>query len=76
MSRGKSTPRAVRLPDTLDVAVMHACGGQDHFGEWARNIFRRAVGIKLGYDAGYEEGRRAGWTDANAAFRAALDKVT
>ena len=72
MSANKSTPRAVRLPNDLDRAVMTACGGPESFGEWARNVFRRAVGIKLDRAAGYEEGFRAGWTNAGRKFREAM----
>jgi hypothetical protein len=75
MSRGRSTPRAVRLPEALDDAVMAACGGPEEFSEWARNVFRRAVGVPLNREAGYEEGKMKGWADANAQFRKAIAKV-
>jgi hypothetical protein len=75
MSANRSTPRAVRLPESLDDAVMAACGGQDGFAEWARNVFRRAVGHPLNVDAGYEEGKMRGWADANEAFRKAINRT-
>jgi hypothetical protein len=76
MSRGVSTPRAVRLPDDLDTAVIAACGGDPKdFGEWARNVFRRAVGRPLNYEAGYQEGKMKGWSEANEKFRAAVLKA-
>ncbi len=76
MSAATSTPRAVRLPQTLDDAVMAACGGQENFAEWARNVFRRQVGFKLNYDAGYAEGKAKGWSDASREFKAAMAKTS
>jgi hypothetical protein len=75
MSANRSTARAVRLPETLDDAVMSACGGQAGFAEWARNVFRRAVGIPLNTEAGYEEGKMRGWAEANEAFRKAINRT-
>jgi hypothetical protein len=75
MSRGISTPRAVRLPNDLDDAVMAACGGPEEFGEWARNVFRVAVGRKLNFEAGYKEGRMKGWSEASTEFKAAITKT-
>lgn len=75
MSRGISTPRAVRLPNDLDDAVMAACGGPEEFAEWARNVFRRAVGVPLDFKAGYREGRAKGWAEASAEFKAAMVKT-
>jgi hypothetical protein len=70
-----STPRAVRLPNDLDDAVMSACGGPAEFSEWARNVFRRAVGHKLDFAAGYHEGKMKGWSDASTEFKAAMAKT-
>jgi len=75
MSRGVSTPRAVRLPADLDDAVMNTCGGPGEFAEWARNVFRRAVGRKLDFTAGYQEGRMKGWAEASAEFKAAITRT-
>jgi len=73
-SSDASVPVAVRLPNDMASAVFGAAGatGGPSLSEWLRNVIRRALGRRLDYDAGYEEGKAAGWADANARFRAAL----
>lgn len=69
-----STAIAVRVPDDLLQRIRHAAGaaGGAELAEWHRNVLRRAVGVKLTYDVGYEEGKMAGWADAQARLREAL----
>jgi hypothetical protein len=72
-----STAIAVRVPDDLLVRMHHSAGASSGpaFAEWHRNVLRRAVGLKLTYDVGYEEGRAAGWADAQERLRAAMKGV-
>ena len=70
-----SAPLAVRVPNDLVNAIYNACGGPERFPEWARNVFRRAVGVPLDTKAGYAEGYMSGWREANEKFKAALKKV-
>lgn len=69
-----STAIAVRVPDDLLRRIQHAAGAASgsELAEWHRNVLRRAVGVKLTYDIGYEEGKMAGWADAQARLREAL----
>jgi hypothetical protein len=72
--RDESTALAVRVPDDL-LHRIHMASGATHgppLAEWCRNVFRRAVGVPLDYAAGYEEGKAAGWTEAQARLRAAI----
>jgi len=68
--RNDSTTVAVRVPNTL-FARMQAAGGNS-LAEWHRNVLRRACSVPLDYDAGYHEGRAAGWAEAQARLRDAL----
>jgi hypothetical protein len=65
---------AVRVPNDLLHRIHNAAGaaGGPELAEWHRNVLRRAVGVKLTYDVGYEEGKMAGWADAQARLREAL----
>lgn len=74
-SADRSEALAVRVPVELAAQVRAACGGQENFSEWARNLFRAACRIPLNYEVGYQEGYSAGWAAANAKLRAALKKV-
>lgn len=69
-----SKPLAVRLSHDLRDRVLAAAGttGGPELSEWVRNVLRRAVRLPLSYEVGYEEGKAAGWADANERFRAAL----
>jgi hypothetical protein len=71
-----TTVLAVRVPNELAAAVILAAGGQAGFAEWARNVYRRALNKPLNYDAGYAEGKAAGWAKSNERFREALRKAT
>jgi len=64
----------VRVPDDLLRRIHHTAGatGGAELAEWHRNVLRRAVGVKLTYEVGYEEGKMAGWADAQARLREAL----
>ncbi len=70
----ESTALAVRVPNDLLQRIHHAAGAAagPELAEWHRNVLRRSVGVKLTYDVGYEEGKMAGWADAQARLRAAL----
>lgn len=70
--RDNSAPVAVRLPLELREAALHAAGGQEHLAEWLRNVVRRALGRPLDYQAGYQEGKMQGWSEASQRFREAL----
>ena len=69
-----STALAVRVPDELLFKIHRAAGatGGPALAEWHRNVLRHAVGVKLTYAVGYEEGKAAGWADAQARLREAL----
>ncbi len=72
--RDGSVAIAIRVAHELHARMQDAAGaekGRD-FAEWHRNALRRAVGIPLDYNAGYEEGKAAGWADAQERLRAAL----
>lgn len=64
----------MRVPNSLLALMQQAAGapGGQALAEWHRNVLRRAVRIRLDYDAGYEEGKAAGWADAQERLRAAL----
>lgn len=70
-----TTVLAVRVPNELAAAVVLAARGRAGFAEWARNVFRQALGRPLKYDAGYEEGKAAGWAASNERFREALRRA-
>lgn len=72
-----STPVAVRVPDDLLKRMQHAAGADKGpaMAEWHRNVLRRAVSVRLTYEVGYEEGRAAGWADAQARLRSAMKGV-
>lgn len=72
--RAQSTAVAVRVPNQLHALMQDAAGAEKgpQMAEWHRNVLRRAVRIRLDYDAGYEEGKAAGWADAQERLRAAL----
>src|SRR5262249_53669138 len=70
----ESTVIAVRVPDAVLQRIYAAAGATSgpQLAEWHRNALRRAVSVPLDYKAGYEEGKAAGWTDAQERLRAAL----
>lgn len=72
--RADSTTLAVRVPNALLDRIHSAAGaeGGQVLAEWHRNALRRATSVPIDYEAGYEEGKAAGWTEANDRFRAAL----
>jgi len=65
---------AVRLDLGLLARVQRAAGATSgqQLAEWHRNVLRRAVGVPLDYEAGYAEGKAAGWAEANERLRRAL----
>lgn len=69
-----STAVAVRVPNDLLLRMHRSAGATSgsQLAEWHRNVLRRSVGVKLTYDVGYEEGKAAGWADAQARLREAL----
>lgn len=73
--RNDSAVIAIRVPLALRESIMEACGGQQDFAQWARNVLRRACGIPLDHDAGYQEGYSAGWADANRRFREGMKRA-
>jgi hypothetical protein len=75
--RDASTAIAIRVPDDLLELLRQAAGadGGSAFAEWFRNVLRRQVNIPIDYEAGYEEGKAAGWADAQERFRAAMKGV-
>ena len=75
LGRRETTVLAVRVPWELAEQALGACGGRAALAEWMRNALRRACSVPIDKRAGYEEGYRAGWTEANARFRQALDKA-
>jgi len=70
--RNASAVVAIRIPLALRESVLEACGGQQDFAQWARNVFRQACRIPLDREAGYQEGYAAGWAEANRRFREAV----
>lgn len=72
-----STAIAIRVPDDLLHRIHQAAGatGGPDLAEWHRNVLRRAVGVKLTYEVGYDEGRAAGWAHAQARLREAMKGV-
>lgn len=71
---GKTAVRSVRLPHETWEQVDQAAGGTENWSEWIRNLIRTGLATPLDYQAGYEEGRAAGWADANQRFRAAMKR--
>lgn len=73
-SRDVSTALAVRVPNELLGRVHAAAGatGGSQLAEWHRNVLRRAVGIPLDHEAGYEEGKMQGWSESQTQMRSAL----
>ena len=76
---------AVRVPIALARDLYNAAGlelsfdaknkpasGGSRLAEHLRNVLRTSLGIPLDYDAGFEEGKAAGWADAQARLRNAL----
>lgn len=65
---------ATRFPHVLAENVFENAGARSgsQLAEWIRNVMRRAVRVPLDYDAGYEEGKAAGWANAQERFRAAI----
>jgi len=76
-SADSSQTVCVRLPHALAGAVFRAAGadGGSSLAEYMRNVFRVAVRVPLDYDAGYEEGKAQGWTEANDRFKKALART-
>ncbi len=70
-----STPKAVRIPNNVLDLAYAACGGEKKYPEWLRNVVRKAVGMRLDVDAGYQEGFMAGWSDAKSKFMNAARSV-
>lgn len=64
----------MRLPNKLAVALFQAAGADrgPAFAEHVRNVIRRSVGVPLGFEAGYEEGKMQGWAEANQRLRDAM----
>ena len=77
-----STVVTFRVPNALLAQALTAAGGTKALlGEWARALFAAAVAGKAPGTGtlqaqGYEEGKRQGWTHANAVFREALREAT
>lgn len=72
--RDESTVVAVRVPNGLLQHMRRAAGAPNgqQFAEWHRNVLRQMVRVPINYEAGYEEGKAAGWAEAQARFRDAL----
>jgi len=70
-----STPIALRVPNELLAQAHERCGGKAALTEWLRNHLRIACAIPLDFDAGYYEGRAAGWAEANKQFRSRMAGV-
>ena len=68
---GPSVVITVRVPSALGQKLKEAVNGGE-LGEWLRNQLRHAVGEPVDRDAGYDEGYRAGWTQASNNFKRAL----
>lgn len=66
---------AVRVPESLAEAAYARCGGKSALAEWLRNLIRHGCGIKIDAVAGYDEGFRSGWSEANKKFRDAIKKT-
>jgi hypothetical protein len=64
----------VRVPHALAAMVFRSAGadGGSALSEYLRNIIRHAQRVPLDFDAGYEEGKMKGWTEANDRFKTAL----
>lgn len=67
----------VRVPLPMLMAIQQAAGG--NVSAWAIRAFRAALEGQFGaptldgaHREGWDEGRRAGWSAANRAFRDAL----
>lgn len=71
---GGSVPIALRITNELlrEIERVVAETPGMRFNEWWRNVIRQEVGVPIDYKAGYEEGKAAGWTEAQARFRAAM----
>jgi hypothetical protein len=70
-----STVLTVRVPNDLMTGALAQCGGRARLSEWLRNILRVACQVPLDRQAGYEEGYKAGWTEANKRFREAINNT-
>lgn len=64
-----SKPVAFRLPLDVYEAARAQLENRKQWAEWLRNVVRQAVGVPLDYEAGYDEGYRAGWADSKQQFQ-------
>lgn len=73
-SADSSVVLAVRTPHDIAEAVYAKAGAASgrKLAQWLRSVLTVAVGRPLNYEAGYEEGRMAGWNEASKRFREAL----
>lgn len=71
-----SKPVSFRVPRELLAVVEAQCGGPENLAQWLRNVVRHACTIPLDFEAGYDEGFRAGWADAKVKWTEAMQRST